>query len=167
MSNDNFIKIGKITKHLGIKGHSKLFYFGDIENFKYKEVFLKNKGELLSYFIEERKIHKNFLILKIKGINSIDDVNNILKGKDVYIKKSQLPPLEKGEYYWHELLGLEVFDIEENYIGKVTDIIETGSNDVFQVTQGTKEILIPYIEQVVKKVDLASNKMIVQLLEEV
>jgi 16S rRNA processing protein RimM len=167
LSKTDFLKIGKITKHQGIRGYAKLYYYGDIENFNYREVFLENEGKLLSYFIEHWKIHKNFIIIKLDGIDSIDHVNHLLKGKDVFIKKEQLPPLEEGEYYWYQLLNLSVYTLSGEYLGEITDIMETGSNDVFQVTGGDKELLIPYIEQVVKEIDLKSGKMVVQMLEEV
>ncbi len=167
MNNDNFLKIGKITKHQGIKGNAKLYYFGDLGNFNYKEVFLEKEGKLLSYFIEHLKPYKNFLIVKFQGINSINDVEKHLKGKDVFIKKEQLPTLEKDEYYWHELIDLKVIDEEGNFIGLITGIIETGSNDVFQVKNGNKEHLLPYTEEVVKTIDTDSSVMVVRMLEEV
>ncbi len=167
MSNKDFIEIGKITKHHGIKGYAKFYYFGDKNNFYYKEVFLEDRGELLSYFIEDWYFYKNFIILKLKDINSINDVNSKIKGKTVYINKKQLKKLDENEFYWYQLIGLEVYDINDDLLGVLEEIVETGSNDVFVVKKDNKEILVPYTDDVVRNIDLKSGKMVVYLLEEV
>ncbi len=167
MNKKDFIKIGKITNNHGIRGYARFVYFGDLENFDYKEVFLEKSGKLLSYFIEDFKFHKKQILLKLEGINSINDVELHLKSRDVYIHKDQLKQLEEGEYYWYQLIGLDVFDLDNQYIGRIENIIETGSNDVFVVKKGDKEKLIPYIEHIVKEIDVNNRRMIVDELEEV
>jgi 16S rRNA processing protein RimM len=167
LNKKNFIKIGKVTKHHGIKGYAKFYYYGDINDFQYKEVFLNTEGKLLSYFIEDWYLYKKFIIIKLENINSINDINEKIKGCEVYIERSQLIELSEDEFYWHQLIGLSVFDVENNYIGTLKKIIETGSNDVFVVENKEEEILIPYIDSVVRNIDLEQGKMEVLLLEEV
>jgi 16S rRNA processing protein RimM len=167
LNKEDFIKIGKVTKHHGIKGYAKFYYYGDINDFQYKEVFLDIEGKLLSYFIEDWYFYKNFIIIKLENINSIDDINNKIKGCDVYINREQLRDLDEDEFYWYQLIGLSVFDTDNNFIGTIKTIIETGSNDVFIIENEGEERLIPYIEDVVKNIDLEQGKMTVLLLEEV
>jgi len=166
--NKQLLKIGKFIKPHGIKGLIKFFYYGDLDNFDYKEVFLENEGKLLSYFIEQwRHFKDNILLLKIKGIDTIEDIDTFLKGRDVFVNRENITPLEDGEYYWFELIGSKVYDMDKNYIGELTQIIETGSNDVFIVKDKDKEILIPYIEDVVKEIDIANSQIFVSMLEAV
>jgi 16S rRNA processing protein RimM len=167
LNKNDFIKIGKITSNHGIKGYARFNYFGDLENFDYKEVFLEKGGKLLSYFIENFKYYKNYILLKLKGIESINDVETFLKGREVFIHRSQLQKLEKDEFYWFELIGLKVYNINGKYLGIIDNIIETGSNDVFVVKQDKQEKLIPYIEDIVKEINIQKRKMIVEELEEI
>ena len=165
MSNVKFLKIGRITKYHGTKGYAKLYYFGNLNDFNYKEVFLKQRGKLLSYFIEDWYVHKNFISIKLKGIGSINDVEKYLKNKEVYVSTTQLPELKEGEFYWYQLYDLEVFDIKGKFIGTIINIIETGSNDVFVVSDNEKETLIPYTDEFVKQIDIKNRKMIVECFE--
>ena len=168
MNSNDFIKIGKITNNHGIRGYARFIYYGDLKNFNYKEVFLEKEGKLLSYFIENFKYHKNYILLKLENIHSINDVNLHLKGRDVYIKKDQLPELDNDEYYWFQLIGIKVYNVNGEYLGEIDSIIETGSNDVFVVKNNkSKEKLIPYIDNVVKLIDIENKKMIVEELEEI
>jgi len=167
LNRTDFIKIGKITNNHGIRGYARFYYSGDLEEFDYREVFLERRGKLLSYFIENFKFHKNQILLKLKGIDSINEVELYLKGKDVFIHKSQLKKLEDDEYYWYELIDLNVYNVDGEYLGVIKNIIETGSNDVFVVKKDKEEKLIPYLESVVKEIDLEKKKMIIEELEEV
>ncbi len=168
MSREKLIKIGKITRHHGLKGEVRLLYFGnELTDFNYKEVYLKEKGELLSLYIEKFRFHKNFVLVKFKNIDSIDEVEKRLKGRFVYIKEEQLPELEEEEYYWHDLIGCKVFDKEKGYIGKVIDLIDAKSNDVLIVKRGKEETLIPFIDDIILEVDIDNKIINVSLIEAV
>lgn len=168
MSKKRLIKIGKITRHHGLKGEVRLLYFGNnLTDFNYKEVYLIEKGELLSLYIEKFRFHKNFVLIKFKDINSIDEVEKRLKGRFVYIDESQLPELEEEEYYWQDLIGCKVIDEKRGFIGKVVNLIDAKSNDVLIVKAGNEELLIPFIDDTVKKVDITNKIIYVSLLEAV
>ena len=167
MSSKKLIKIGKITKHHGLKGEVRLLYYGNLTEFNYKEVYLYEKGELLSLQIEKFRFHKNFILLKFKDINSIDDVEKRLKGRFVFIYEDQLPELDEEEYYWHDLIGCKVFDNNRGFLGKVVDLIDAKSNEVLIVKKGNEEVLIPFIDDVVKKIDIENKIIYVELLEAV
>ena len=168
MSSTNLIKIGKITRHHGLKGEVRLLYYGNnLEDFNYKEVYLKEKGKLLSLYIEKFRFHKNFVLVKFKNIDSINEVEKRLKGRFVYIKEEQLPELEEEEYYWYELIDCKVFDLEKGYIGKVVNLIDAKSNQVLIVQKGNSEILIPFTDEVVREIDINNKIINVSLLEAV
>jgi 16S rRNA processing protein RimM len=86
-------------------------------------------------------------------------------GCDLFIKKSELPELEEGTYYWFDLIGIDVYTTQEEYLGRIASIVETGSNDVYVVKNGEQEILIPALETVVLDIDLGKKQMRVDLPE--
>jgi len=94
----------------------------------------------------------------------VDDVSEFL-GMNLYIKRNDLPALDEDEFYWTDIHGMKVFSSEDEFLGKVTDFIETGSNDVFVVSKGSDEILVPATREVIKKIDYEKNHIIVELLE--
>ena len=114
--------------------------------------------------IEEVKYHKNLVLLKIKGIDDINDTeqykNCILK-----IERKDAVELPEDTYFITDLIGIEVYDEDEKLLGNLIDIFPTGSNDVYVVKDELgKQILLPAIGEVIKKVDVANKKMIVKLI---
>lgn len=111
-------------------------------------------GELRECRVEEARPHKGMVVAKLAGV---DDRNaaEALRGAEVVVDPADLEPLPEGEYYWHELLGLEVITIEGRRLGAIREIIQTGSNDVYV----TPEALIPAIREVIEEVDLAAGVM--------
>lgn len=160
--------IGKIVNTHGIKGELKIMPTTDEPKrfSKLKQILIDRSKLLTPYDIESVRYHKNFVLLKLKGI---DDINlaEQLKGSTIKIDRKDSLPLGRDEYYISDLYGLEVYTEEERYLGKLIDIITTGSNDVYVVKnpENPKELLLPAIKQVIKKVDLENQKMIVHLLE--
>lgn len=160
--------IGKIVNTHGIKGELKIMPTTDEpKRFSQLKHILVDRSKLLTpYDIESVRYHKNFVLLKLKGI---DDINlaEQLKGSTIKIDRKDSLPLGRDEYYISDLYGLEVYTEEERYLGKLIDIITTGSNDVYVVKnpENPKELLLPAIKQVIKKVDLENQKMMVHLLE--
>ena len=86
-------------------------------------------------------------------------------GRSLEIYSEDFQPLPEGEYYWFQIEGLQVFDEEGRYYGTVNEIIVTGSNDVYVVQDGDKELLLPMIDSVVKSIDLEENKLIFHIIE--
>ena len=107
---------------------------------------------------------KNMLVMKIRGVDHIDQAEK-LAGQQICIRKNDLGPAGDEEYYWHELIGLAVIDEDGASLGTLTSILPTGANDVYVVTAGDNEILLPATVEVVREVDLGKNVMVVRLPE--
>jgi 16S rRNA processing protein RimM len=103
-------------------------------------------------------------IVKFKDCKSIEEAQ-VLVGRSLEIYSEDFQPLPEGEYYWFQIEGLQVFDEEGRYYGTVNEIIVTGSNDVYVVQDGNKELLLPMIDSVVKSIDLKENKLIFHIIE--
>ncbi len=163
----NLIAVGKIVAPHGVRGDLRIMPLTDFPD-RFESLNSVLLDEQTSLTIEQVKYHKHYVLLKFKGYDSRNEID-CLRGKILYITRDKLMPLPEGRYYHFDLIGLEVFTEEERYLGKLTDIIETGSNDVY-VTElgqaGAKPLLIPALKKVVKKIDLTNRKMIVALQEE-
>lgn len=156
------MEIGKIVNTHGLKGHVKVEPWCDgIETFEYLDsIFIKGT----EYNIESVKPHKNIFLLKLKNIDDIN-VAEGLKGAIITADREKLPPLPEGTYYITDIIGLEVYE-DEKYIGKISDWIETGSNNVYVIKRPKgKDVLIPAIDDVIKKIDIENKTMSVKLLE--
>lgn len=115
-----------------------------------------------AFKVREVRPHKGFLLVQLQGVATIEDAER-LRGAEVFVEKAGLTKAD-GEFFWYEIIDLRVFSATQEYLGKVTDIIRTGSNDVYVVREGDREILIPAVEEVVKEIDLKGGKMIVSPL---
>ena len=164
-SKDRRIPLGILGKPFGVKGYIFLRYYGDNqENIKdFDELYI---DEWHSLKIEDILISNKKLSVKLKGIEDRSKAET-LRNKEVYVLESHLPPLREGEYYWHQLEGLDVFTTEDECLGKVHHLIETGSNDVLVVRAtdasiDQRERLIPYLpDDVVREVDLSAGRLVV------
>ena len=163
-----YLEIGQIVNTFGIKGELKINPFtDDINRFdELKSIFVVKNKELIPYEIETVRYHKNMVILKLKGINSMNEAEK-LKGLYIKIDRKYAKKLPKGTYFIADLIGLEVYDENSNLLGSIDDIYNTGANDIYVVKNNLgKQILLPGIPQVIKKVDLENKKIVVHLLNE-
>lgn len=161
MQDSEKILIAKIQAHQGLNGWLKIYSYSEsIEKFsKYKYFFVLKNKKYIRLDVEDSLINKSIKI-KFKNFNSREDSNDYI-GKDIYISEDQLDKLKENQFYWNDLIGLNVYLDNEEKIGVVTDMIETGSNDVL-VIKGDNEILIPYIfGESVKNVIIEENKIII------
>ena len=152
------IVMGKILGPHGIKGWIKIHPFTEKKDSLIDhKILMASKDEKLwqSFEVESMDVGDNFILAKFKGV---DDRNAAEKLNKFFISldKSSLPKLDENNYYWHELIGLDVKNNEGMHFGKVDSLIETGANDVL-VVLGDKEYLIPYIKQVILEVNLETN----------
>ena len=161
MQDSEKILIAKIQAHQGLNGWLKIYSYSEsIEKFsKYNYFFVLNNKKYIRLDVEDSLINKSIKI-KFKNFNSREDSNDYI-GKDIYISEDQLDKLKENQFYWNDLIGLNVYLDNEEKIGVVADMIETGSNDVL-VIKGDNEILIPYIfGESVKNVIIEENKIII------
>lgn len=112
-----------------------------------------------SYTLETAKVHNDVLVVKLKGVNDRDAALKC-KGLHVAVARAELPEADEGEYYWSDLIGLEVTNHQGVALGLVVELFETGANDVL-VVKGDRERLIPYTDQAVLEIDLAKKTMLV------
>ena len=155
-------EIGKIVNTFGIKGEVKIIpYTDDMGQFKKMEdIYVNNKVMK----IENVRFHKNAVIIKLEGIDNMNDAENLRNATlEILRPKKNLPT---NTYYITDLIGLDVYTDENNFLGKVKDIYNTGANDIYIVeTSNNKEILLPAIKEVIKKVDIENKKIIVHILK--
>jgi 16S rRNA processing protein RimM len=127
-----------------------------------RKVYLGPKA--VPFALEGFRLHKGSALLKLEGCHDRAAVEK-LRGQLVQIPIEEAMPLEEGEYYEHQIVGLAVWTAGGEYLGKVDEIIFTGSNDVYVVRGEGREILIPAIENVVLEINLAKRRLIVEMME--
>jgi 16S rRNA processing protein RimM len=156
--------LGRINGVFGVKGWIKLLSFTrPKENIlDYKQLLLSRNGEWSPIEVEDKQKRGDRILLKLAGIDTPEAAHAYI-GSDLAIYTDQLPELPKGEYYWHQLVGLNVFDLDGQLLGEVVDIVETGANDVLTVKApepDSPKILIPLLMDIfVKQVDLGNARM--------
>lgn len=160
--------VGKIVNTHGIRGEVKVQRLTDFEErFAIGEkVYIESStGELIEFEIDGHRMHQKFDLLRFKGFDSLNDIEPF-KGKTLKIKEGQLNLLAEGEYYYHDIIGCDVFTTSGNFVGKITHIFETGANDVWEIkSPGGKEILIPFINDVVKEVKVGEQRVTIEPME--
>ena len=161
-----YLEIGQIVNTFGIKGMVKIKPFtDDITRFdRLKKVYIENKTVKKEYEIEEVKYHKDMVLIKFKGIENPEDAN-LLRDTYLLVNREEEEPLEEGTYYIVDMIGLDVYTEEGELLGKLEDIFNTGSNDIYVVKDELgKQILLPAISDVIKQIDMENRKMIVHLI---
>lgn len=161
------LEVGQIVNTFGIKGFVKIYPFvNDINRFDdLKKIYVKTKNQENELEIEEVKYQKNMVLIKFKGIETPEEANK-LRNAYVLIDRKDAISLEEGEFFIVDLLGLSVFLDTGEKIGVLEDIYNTGSSDIYVVKNELgKQYLLPYIDEVIKKIDLENSKIIVHLIE--
>ena len=146
---EQFLRVGVISSTHGIRGEVKVFpTTDDVKRFKkLKNVILDTGREHLNLEVEGVKFFKQFVILKFKGIDNINDIEKY-KGKDLLVDRANAVRLRKDEYFVVDLIGLEVFTEDGEKFGTMKDVLETGANDVYIIDSlNHGEVLIPAIKQ--------------------
>lgn len=164
---EEFFQVGVITATHGIHGEVKVFPTTDDPNRfkKLKKVLLDTGIQKLELEVAGVKFFKKFVILKFK---EFDDINQVEKYRkcSLLVTRENAVRLKKNEYFIADLIGLKVYTEDENFLGTLEDVMQTGANDVYQVvTEEGKEILIPAIRQCIRNVDIENGNMTVHLLE--
>lgn len=164
---EKYLELGQIVNTFGIKGQVKVKPFTqDITRFEeLKEIYVEKKNELKLFIIEKVNYNKNMVILKLKGIETMEDAER-LRNSYLKVDRNELEELPEGTYYIVDLIGLDVYTDENKLLGKVDYIYNAGSSDIYVVKdENGKEILLPAIEDVLKQVDLQNKKIIVHIID--
>ena len=162
-----YLKAGTITQPFGIKGDTKVYPHTDDPAIfkKIKKVFMEKSGSYEEYEIESVRMVLPLVILKFKGIDSPEDIR-AYRQRDIYILREDASPLAEGEYYFADIIGLDVVDDTGINRGKITDILQTGANDVYEITaEDGSSFLLPAIKDCIINVDTEENKMLIHILE--
>jgi len=164
----DWISIGKITKTHGLKGELKFHPSIDetwIVRVKQVRLGFENPLEdFVDYNVQSIRGKDRPFIIKFREIDGIEAASK-LSGQTLYIPRDQFPDLPENEYYWFQVEGLQVYDEGGCFYGSVEEIIRTGSNDVYVVRDGKRELLLPMIDSVVKAIDLEAGKLVFHPLE--
>lgn len=163
---EDLLQVGIITQPHGIKGEVKVYPTTDqIERFHdLKEVLLSTKKETISLHVEGVKFFKGMVILKFKEFQSRDDVE-LFRKCPLMVTRENAIPLNEGEYFISDIIGLQVITEDNKELGKLEDVIQTGANDVYLVKNKEREILIPAIKDCILEVNLEEQYMKVHLLQ--
>jgi len=162
-----YVLIGKIVGVHGLKGTNKFKSYAESLSVFYpgQSILMRdNQNRETRVELNWVKSHTRTPLISFKGLTDCDGAEALI-GAELFIPETELPELDEDSYYWFELIGIEVYNTEEEYLGRITSIFPTGSNDVYVVKNKTKEVLIPALESVVIDIDLELKRMRVDLPE--
>ena len=162
-----YFEIGQIVNTFGIKGFVKVNPFtDDMQRFgELNYVFVVRNKELLKMQIEEVKYHKNVVLVKFKGIEDINMAEQY-KGCYIRIKREEARKLPKDTYFIADLIGVSVFDENDNFLGKVNDIYNNKVHDIYVIKDDLgKQILLPSTKEIIKQIDVENDRIVVHLID--
>ncbi len=163
-SNPKFLVVGEILKPWGYRGEVKVQILTGFPKrlAKLKTAYLGPDARAVQ--IERARLHSGFAVMKFAGYDTPEAAAK-LRGQVVQISAEEAAPLPQGQYYHHQIIGLDVFTPENQRLGTVEEILETGANDVYLVRrEDGKELLLPAIQDVIQEIDLENKRMIVRLI---
>lgn len=164
----DFYNVGKIVNTHGIRGDVRVMPTTDFvaERFaKGQDLYLQQAGEPLKLTVESARQHKGFILVKFVGYDNINDVQ-AFRDHELMVSGKDQHPLEDGQYYYHQIIGLSVKTVDGEELGTIKEILSPGANDVWVVQRdGKKDLLLPVIDDVVKDVDLDAGEVTVELME--
>lgn len=164
---EKMFKVGVITSTHGIQGEVKVFpTTDDPGRFKMLEHVILDTGKsTIQLEIEKVKFFKKFVILKFKGIDQINDVERYRRC-DLLVERENAVPLEEGEYFIADMLGMEVQTEDGVPFGRLKDVIETGANDVYVIVSPVHgQVLVPAIRECIRDIDIEQGMMTIHLME--
>ena len=157
---DHLLVMGRIAAPFGVKGWVHIAAYTELpENLlQYLPWHINRQGNWQAVEIVSGRHHGKGLVVQLQGCTDRDEAA-ALRGADIGVYRSQLPPADTGEYYWSDLIGMQVIATDGKVLGRLDNFLETGANDVM-VVKGEQEVLVPYIEgQVVESVDLETREI--------
>jgi len=167
---EKWFNVGKIVNTHGIKGEVRIISRTDFPTERYKVgnklyIFQPEEHSPIEVIVKNHRRHKQFDLVEFEGYDNVNQVEKF-KNSIVKVPESQLTDLDEDEYYFHQIIGCKVFSEDGNELGEIKEILTPGANDVWVVRgKGGKEILIPYIEAIVKEIDVRDKKVIIHVME--
>ena len=163
----DFITIGEIVKTRGLRGCMKVLSFVDTQDISAELEFVyiqDNSEQKKLYNLRKIDISGKFLFIELDAIDDVDLAKTFV-GCKIVIPGNMLKELPEGEYYWKDIIGLDVYTEEGKLLGQIESVFPTGSNDVYVCKGGEREILLPAIADVIKSIDIDRRVMNVKLME--
>lgn len=162
----DILEAGRIVKTCGLKGRMKVLSYLESNEILQSigEVLIKRGMQVETYKLKDIRVSGKCFFLDVEGVSDLESAKAFV-GCEILIPADRLKELPEDEYYWRDIIGLEVVTEDGRFIGNIETIFTTGSNDVYVCTGGEREILIPAIAEVVREIDLAKKVMVVRLLE--
>jgi 16S rRNA processing protein RimM len=153
--------MGRVAAPFGVKGWVRIQVFTESLDslLDYPAWWLGSAGKWSERGVEEASVHRRGVIAKLAGVDE-REAAAALKGAEVAVARASLPPAQAGEYYWADLQGLRVVNLQGEELGRVSHLLETGAHDVL-VVAGERERLIPFVAAYVVKVDVAGGELVV------
>ncbi len=164
---EQLLQVGAITSTHGVRGEVKVFpTTDDPKRFRrLKDVILDTGKEQIPMEIEGVKFFKQFVILKFKGFDNINDIERF-KGKNLFVTRENAVRLRRDEYFIADLEGITVYLEDGTEFGTLTEVIQTGANDVYTIAmKDGREVLIPAIKECILSVDVEEGKMMIHLMD--
>ncbi len=159
-----YVLIGRLQKSHGIHGEITMRVITDFPERIRRGKVIYVGADFQAHKITGKRWKNDLILLKLEGFENPESLRDLV-GKDAFSAVKDLPPLPEGKFYHHQLIGLQVFEGEED-LGMLAAIMETGANEVYIIDQANgSELLIPAIPEVILKIDLAQKRMDVHLLE--
>lgn len=159
-----FLVVGKIHRAHGLNGDVVFDVITDFPERLRPGIVVYTGDDHIPLVINRRRWHSSNMLVRFDGYENPEDVA-LLNNLYVYVRADDRPPLPEGEYYHHQLLGLDVIDDQGQKLGKLVQILETGANDVYIVKPDSgKDILLPAIEDVIQKIDLENSVLVVHII---
>ncbi|WP_284652733.1 ribosome maturation factor RimM [Flavobacterium terrisoli] len=167
MRKEDCFYLGKIAKKFSFKGEVLIYLDTDepelYENME--SVFVEFNKNLVPFFIENSALHKNdFLRVQFEDVDSEEEADKLI-GCEIYLPLSMLPKLSGNKFYFHEVIGFEIEDKRLGVFGKIVSINDTSAQPLFEVVNGSVEILVPMIDQFLVKIDRENKKVVMDLPE--
>ncbi len=167
-SQPRFLVIGQIVRPHGVRGEVRADIHTELpERFTWlKEIYLatdETGADATTWLIEALRFHQGQVLLKLASMNDRDEAET-LRGHWLLVPEDEAIPLEEGEYFLYQLVGLAVYTDEAELLGELVEVIETGANNVFVVRGAEREWLLPDTDEVVLEIDFDSGRMTVHLI---
>ena len=161
-----YFKVGQIVNTQGLKGDMRVYPLTDYkERFEELEWVYMGNDRKTKYELEKVRYKNNLAIIKIKGIETANEVDS-LRNEYLYIPRENARELGSDEHFISDLIGLNVYLTNGDFVGRLDSVIQTGANDVYSIlTEDKKEILIPAIKKFVPKVDIKGNTVVIDPIE--
>ena len=159
--------IGEIVKTRGLRGCLKVLCYVETKNTfsDLKFVYIEQtSGQKNRFELKKIDVSGHILFVELEGIPDVESAKAFV-GRKVFLPEDMQEKLPEGEYYWRDIIGLDVYNEDDKYIGKIESVFPTGSNDVYVCKGEEREILLPAIADVIRKIDVNRRVMIVRLLE--